>query len=135
MGKQDLALNNQQRLICHKTNTNQPTNQPTNLVFLGGKCVWVKFTRWDILWIWFWKRIKIWAIPFVDYLNCETSLIGTSISCFASSADPMGQIELFNHFLYLIGFINNFRLSNAKSTLCIYIKYIWFVNTFYWQRF
>ena len=27
--KMDLALNNQQRLICHKSN--QPTNQPTNL--------------------------------------------------------------------------------------------------------
>ena len=27
----DLALNNLQRLICHKTQqTNQPTNQPTN---------------------------------------------------------------------------------------------------------
>ena len=28
----DLALKNQQRLICHKT---QPTNQPTNLCFVG----------------------------------------------------------------------------------------------------
>ena len=27
MYKQDLALNNQERLICYKTN--QPTNQPT----------------------------------------------------------------------------------------------------------
>ena len=25
--KMDLALNNLQRLICHKTQTNQPTNQ------------------------------------------------------------------------------------------------------------
>ena len=29
----NLALNNQQRLICHKTQpTNQPTNQPFNLM-------------------------------------------------------------------------------------------------------
>ena len=27
--KQDLALNNLQRLICYKNPTNQPTNQPT----------------------------------------------------------------------------------------------------------
>ena len=26
----DLALNNRQRLICRKTHTLQPTNQPTN---------------------------------------------------------------------------------------------------------
>ena len=28
--KMDLALNNLQRLICHKNSTNQPTNQPLN---------------------------------------------------------------------------------------------------------
>ena len=28
--KMDLALNNLQRLICHKAQTNQPTNQPTS---------------------------------------------------------------------------------------------------------
>ena len=32
MYKVDLALNNQQGLICHKNPTNQPTNQPYNCV-------------------------------------------------------------------------------------------------------
>ena len=31
--KMDLALNNVQRLICHKNPTNQPTNQPTKECF------------------------------------------------------------------------------------------------------
>ena len=31
--KMDLALNNLQRLICQKIQTNQPTNQPTNQRF------------------------------------------------------------------------------------------------------
>ena len=30
----DLALNNLQRLICHKNPTNQPTNQPTKTLYL-----------------------------------------------------------------------------------------------------
>ena len=32
MYKQYLALNNFQWLICHKTPTNQPNNQPSNFV-------------------------------------------------------------------------------------------------------
>ena len=37
----DLALNNQQMLICHKTQPNQPTNQPTLLLVELLAVTWV----------------------------------------------------------------------------------------------
>ena len=43
----DLALNNPQRLICHKNPTNQPTNQPTweakilKMIVMGKICCYI----------------------------------------------------------------------------------------------
>ena len=37
----DLALNNQQKLICHKTQpTNQPTNRPAIYSVIKGVKIW-----------------------------------------------------------------------------------------------
>ena len=55
----DLALNIQQRLICHKT---QPNNQPSAYVEIA-------FDRWDIVLELFflWIKIKCERSSFVDY--------------------------------------------------------------------
>ena len=42
----NLALNNLQRLICHKTQTtNQPTNQPKSLITIKDFSVEYKFSK------------------------------------------------------------------------------------------
>ena len=54
----DLVLNNQQRLICHKTQpTNQQTNQPTNKLVqkeTKGRHVWL----WKAIYLELCKRFK-----------------------------------------------------------------------------
>ena len=55
----DLALNNLQRLICHKI---QPTNQPTNLSIYLCVCVYVGVNK---------RKINSLTKVFVYLLNCD----------------------------------------------------------------
>ena len=40
--------------------------------------------------------------------------------------------KLVDWFDLVLWYINYFKLFNAISSLCTFIKYVWFVNTFYW---
>ena len=118
----DLASNELKGLICHKTKANQTwlsgkENIPVAAVSKDGYvdlCLGHERTYHN----WFpWKR---W--------NCK--------QCFptANSLDNISPYLLGDHHTYIIWglvdwvlwYINLCRLFNAKSSLYIYIKYIWF---------
>ena len=94
--KMDLALNNLQRLICHKTQTsNQQQIYISTLLLLLGE--WFSLSTFEQIYL----NQGIWI------LNCFLNIL------FAQSI-----------FGLVLGHTNHCRLLNAKSILYIYIRYI-----------